>query len=227
MELGKKFPSEVKKIFSIFGDEIRLVGGSVRDLLLKKKVSDFDFATTYLPQEIEKILKKNKIKSVPTGKKFGTITAVINGKNFEITTLRKDNETDGRRCKPQFVDDFKLDAARRDFTINGLYSDAEGKIHDYFDGISDLKKGKVRFIGDAKKRIEEDFLRILRFFRFSCEYGKSLDQKGLAACISLKKNLKKLSRERIRQEFLKLIASSKKDRLIAIFKSSKKQKNCR
>jgi poly(A) polymerase len=224
LELVKKFPSEVKKIFEVFGEEIRLVGGSVRDLLLQKKVNDFDFATKFIPEKITKILEKNKIKAVPTGAKFGTITAVLNGRNFEITTLRKDNETDGRHCEPEFVDDYFLDAARRDFTINALYLDSKGLITDYFDGISDLKNQKVRFIGDAKKRIEEDFLRILRFFRFSAEYAKKLDLEGLEACISQKENLKKLSKERIRAEFLKLISGKKKENILAILEILKNKK---
>lgn len=217
-ELVKKFPAEVKKIFQIFGDDIRLVGGSTRDLLLGKKVNDFDFATKFLPEKITKILEKNKIKAVPTGVKFGTITAVINHKNFEITTLRQDQNHTGRHCEPEFVDDYFLDASRRDFTINALYLDSVGLIHDYFGGISDLENKKVKFIGDANSRITEDFLRILRFFRFSCEYSKKLDDKGLAACVKQKENLKKLSRERIRQEILKLISSDKKENLIAILK---------
>lgn len=223
-ELVKKFPKEVKTLFEIFGDEIRLVGGSVRDLLLGKTLNDFDFATRFLPEETIKILEKNKIKAVPTGVKFGTITAVVNDKNFEITTLRKDKETDGRYCNPEFVDDFYFDAARRDFTINALYLDSKGFITDYFDGISDLKNVKVRFIGDANKRIEEDFLRILRFFRFSNEYAAKLDVKGLAACVKQKDNLKKLSRERIRAEVFKMISSSKKQNLLAILKVIKSKK---
>ncbi len=222
--LVKKFPSEVKILFDIFGAEIRLVGGSVRDLLLEKKVNDFDFATKFVPQQVIKILAKNKIKSVPTGVKFGTITAVVNGKNFEITTLRQDSETNGRHCKPKFIDDFYFDAARRDFTINALYLDSAGLVYDYFAGISDLKNKKVKFIGDAKKRIEEDFLRILRFFRFSCEYAKSFDSKGLLACVEQKENLKKLSRERIRAEILKMLLSDKKTNLIAVLKILKSKK---
>lgn len=220
--LVKKLPPEVKIIFKIFGDEIRLVGGCVRDLLLQKKVNDFDFATKFPPQKTAEILKKNKIKAIPTGIKFGTITAVVNGKNFEITTLRKDKETDGRHCNPEFIDDYFLDAKRRDFTINALYFDAAGLVYDYFDGISDLKKQKVRFIGDAKKRIEEDYLRILRFFRFSCKYSKRFDSIGLKACYDLRENLSKLSRERIRSEFLKIINCEKKDRVIATLNSMKK-----
>ncbi len=223
-DLIKKLPTEVKNLFEVFGGQIRLVGGSVRDLLLQKKVSDFDFATKFKPEEITKILKKNKIKAVPTGAKFGTITAVINGKNFEITTLRKDSETDGRHCKPEFVADYELDAARRDFTINALYLDSEGLIHDYFDGISDLKKQKVRFIGNANLRIEEDYLRILRFFRFSCKYAQDLDSQGLKACILQKENLKKLSKERVRAEILKMLGSEKKENLIAVLRVLKSKK---
>ncbi|NBV06825.1 MAG: CCA tRNA nucleotidyltransferase [Proteobacteria bacterium] len=217
-KLIKKLPQEVKILFKVFGSEIRLVGGCVRDLLLNKKINDFDFATKFLPTEVIKILAKNKIKAVPTGVKFGTITAVVNGKNFEITTLRRDNETDGRHCKPKFIDDFYFDAARRDFTINALYLDSAGLVYDYFAGSSDLKSKKVKFIGNANKRIAEDFLRILRFFRFSNEYAKSLDSKGLAACTQQKENLKKLSRERIRAEILKMLMSDKKTNLIAVLK---------
>ncbi len=223
-KLIKELPDEVKILFGIFGDEIRLVGGSVRDLLLGKKVNDFDFATRFLPQETIKILEKNKIKAVPTGVKFGTITAVLNEKNFEITTLRKDSQTDGRHCNPEFVDDYFLDAARRDFTINALYLNSAGFVTDYFDGISDLKNHQVKFIGDANKRIEEDFLRILRFFRFSNEYAQKLDIEGLKACTKQRKNLEKLSRERIRSEILKILMSEKKENLIAILKILKSKK---
>ena len=224
LQLVKKLPREVKILFKIFDSQIRLVGGCVRDLLMNKKVNDFDFACKLLPQEIVEILHKNKVKFAPTGIKFGTITAVLNGKNFEITTLRKDEEENGRHCKPEFINDYFLDAARRDFTINALYLDSAGLVYDYFNGISDLKKQKVRFIGDANKRISEDYLRILRFFRFSCEYGKSLDIKGLAACVAQKENLKKLSRERIRNEFLKIIFSKKKENLIKILQTLKNKK---
>lgn len=215
-QLVKKLPLEVKTLFKVFGGEIRLVGGCVRDLFLNKEVNDFDFATKFLPEKIIKVLTENNIKAVPTGIRFGTITAVVNGKNFEITTLRKDGATDGRWCDPEFVDDYFLDATRRDFTINALYLDLEGALYDYCGGIADLKKQKVRFIGDSATRISEDFLRILRFFRFSCNYAKSLDAKGLKACIQQKENLKKLSRERIRAEFLKIISSQNKKNLFLI-----------
>lgn len=225
--LVEKFPSEVKEIFAVFlkrGDEIRLVGGSVRDLIYNKDVCDFDFATKFSPQEVIKILEKNNIKAVPTGIKFGTITAVVNGKNFEITTLRKDLETDGRHCNPEFVDDYFLDAARRDFTMNALYLDNNGVVYDYFDGVEDIQRRLVRFIGDAKTRIEEDYLRILRFFRFSCNYALNLDEGGFAACVVAREGLKKLSRERIRMEFLKLISSKNTKNLIEILQKIEKQR---
>src|SRR3989338_2106733 len=188
------FPFEVEKIFQIFNleesDSIRLVGGCVRDLFLQKQIKDFDFACKFLPEKIIEILEKNNIRAVPTGIKYGTITAVINHKNFEITTLRKDVENDGRYPKTEFVDDYFLDASRRDFTINALYLDEEGKIYDYFDGIPDLQNQKVKFIGDANLRINEDFLRIFRFFRFSCFYAKNLDNQGFQACVKNKNGIK-------------------------------------
>ncbi len=223
-ELLKKLPPEAQTLFKVFNNEIRLVGGAVRDLLLKKEVHDFDFTTKFLPDEIVKMLQKNKIKAIPTGIKFGTVTAVVNGKNFEITTLRKDGATDGRHCEPEFVADYFLDAARRDFTINALYLDYAGLVTDYFEGISDLKNQKVKFIGDANQRIEEDFLRILRFFRFSCRYAQELDAEGLKACVKQKTNLKKLSRERVRAEILKMICGDKKENLLAILQVLKSEK---
>lgn len=222
-ELIKKIPIEVKKIFEIFNENevcqnqnILLVGGCVRDLLLEKKVNDFDFATKILPDEIIKILTKNKIKSILTGKKFGTITAVINGKNFEITTLRKDDKTDGRHAKVKFIDDYFEDAKRRDFTINALYLDKNGNIFDYFDGYKDLKEKELKFIGDSNQRINEDYLRILRFFRFNLSYAKNFDENSLKSCIKNKEGLKILSRERIRLEFFKIIFSENKTRILEI-----------
>lgn len=219
-----KLPKEVQKIFQIFGDDIRLVGGCVRDLLLKKSLNDFDFATKFLPEKTLKILEKNNIKAIPTGLKYGTITAVINGKNFEITTLRRDENQRGRATDVVFTDDYKCDAMRRDFTINAIYIDRAGKIYDYFDGIKDLKARKVRFIGEASMRIKEDFLRILRFFRFSLEYAKTIDSEGLKACISHKENIKQLSRERIRAEFVKIFSAKNRQNLIQILQIMQKKK---
>jgi poly(A) polymerase len=214
--LLRKLPLEVFTIFKIFSDKIRLVGGSVRDLLIEKKVIDYDFACELLPNDIIKILKKNKIKAIPTGVKYGTITAVINNKNFEITTLRSDKNQNGRYCDVDFISDYEQDALRRDFTINSLYLDELGVIHDYCNGFNDLKNNIVRFIGDSESRIKEDYLRILRFFRFSCSYSSSIDNSGLKACIKYKNNLTKISKERIRSELFKIIENENLDNLYKI-----------
>ncbi len=217
-------PDEVLKIFMIFGENIRLVGGSVRDLILAKKVNDYDFACKFLPEKIEKILKENNIKSIPTGLKYGTITAVIDHINFQITTLRKDENQKGRDCDVNFVEDFYEDAKRRDFTINALYLDYLGEIHDYFNGLADLENHKVRFILDPKTRIQEDYLRILRFLRFSCDYAYELDKEGLEACLKFKNSLEKLSKERVREEFLKIISSQNSSQIINVLTIVKEQK---
>ncbi len=217
-------PDEVLKIFAIFGENIRLVGGSVRDLILAKKVNDYDFACKFLPKKIEKILQENNIKSIPTGLKYGTITAVINRKNFQITTLRTDENQKGRDCDVNFVEDFYEDAKRRDFTINALYLDYLGEIHDYFNGLVDLKNRKVRFILDPKTRIQEDYLRILRFLRFSCDYADEIDKEGLNACLQFKNSLEKLSKERVREEFLKIISSKNSAQIINVLNLFKAQK---
>jgi len=223
LKIFENLPPEVLKIFTIFNGNIRLVGGSVRDLILEKKVNDYDFACKFLPDEIQKILKAHNIKSIPTGLKYGTITAVINNKNFQITTLRKDENQQGRACDVNFVEDFFEDAKRRDFTINALYLDSLGEIHDYFNGLTDLQNRKVRFILDAKTRIQEDYLRILRFFRFSCNYAYELDKEDLEACLEFKNSLKKLSKERVREEFLKIIFSENSAQIINILNLFKEQ----
>jgi len=204
----QNFPVEVQTIFKIFGDKIRLVGGCVRDYILQKKINDYDFACKLLPDDIENILTQNNIKSIPTSIKHGTITAVINNQNFQITTLRCDKNHLGRDCEVDFTNDFFEDAKRRDFTVNALYIDNNGKIYDYFEGLADLKNQKIRFIGDAKTRINEDYLRILRFFRFSCYFSNNFDEIGLKNSIDLKENLQILSKERIRDEFVKIVNCS-------------------
>lgn len=228
LHLDKSFTDEVKLIFKVFlkeeSDSIRLVGGCVRDLIANKEIKDFDFASKFLPDQIIEILEKNNIKAVPTGIEFGTITAVINSKHFEITTLRKDKETDGRHVKPEFVDDYIEDAARRDFTINALYLDEAGKIYDYFDGVKDLSNHKVKFIGDAEERIQEDYLRILRFFRFSARYADKLDTSSLKAAIKHKSGLKQLSKERIKEELFKIFEKTDDKKLLEIFAEIEKSK---
>jgi len=190
------------------GETTRAVGGSVRDTLLGLAVSDVDLATRLLPDEVIAQLEAARIKAVPTGIAHGTVTAVVGGKPIEVTTLRRDVATDGRRATVAFSDDWHEDAARRDFTINALYADvATGVIDDYFGGLADLQARRVRFIGDALTRIAEDRLRILRFFRFHARFGTGdPDPEGLAACTARANDLMALSRERVSGELLKLLA---------------------
>lgn len=185
----------------------RIVGGAVRDTLLGHSVTDVDLATPLLPTDVMNRLENARIKSVPTGIEHGTVTAVCDGKNYEITTLRRDVATDGRRAVVAFSTDWKEDAARRDFTINALYADAQsGEIFDYFTGRHDLAMGLVRFIGDADQRIAEDYLRILRYFRFFARFGCGpADKEALAACAKGAHGLTALSRERIAQELTRLM----------------------
>jgi poly(A) polymerase len=187
---------------------IRYVGGAVRDELMGMPVSDVDFATRLRPEEVIERLEKAHIKAVPTGIEHGTITAVADGHPAEVTTLRADVSTDGRRATVAFTDDWMADASRRDFTINALYADPEsGEVHDYFGGLDDLKARRVRFIGDPLVRIAEDHLRILRFFRFHARFGEGApDKAAIDACTERANDLMALSRERIADELLKLLA---------------------
>lgn len=186
----------------------RYVGGAVRDTLLGLMVADVDIATTLLPQAVIDRLEAAGVKAIPTGIDHGTITAAIDGKNYEITTLRRDVATDGRRATVAFSEDWREDAARRDFTINALYADPDtGEIFDYFDGRHDLEGGILRFIGEPAQRIAEDFLRILRYFRFLARYGSGpLNQDALNGCIQGAHGLTALSRERIAQEVARLLS---------------------
>jgi poly(A) polymerase len=185
----------------------RIVGGAVRDTLLGLAVSDIDLATTLPPETVIDRLEAARIKAVPTGLDHGTITAVAEGKSYEITTLRRDIATDGRRATVAFSTDWKEDAARRDFTINALYADPQtGRIFDYFGGLADLDGGIIRFIGNADERIAEDFLRILRYFRFLAKYGRGhIDAGAIRACAKGAHGLTALSRERIAQELTRLL----------------------
>ena len=190
------------------GGAVKIVGGAVRDTLLGLPVTDIDLATPLLPQEVTRRLEAADIKVIPTGIAHGTVTAVASGDHHEITTLRHDVETDGRRATVAFADDWQGDAARRDFTINALYADPEtGAVDDYFGGIDDLRGGCVRFIGDAATRIAEDHLRILRFYRFAARFGRgALDADSHAAVVTARQSLKSLSRERIADELTKILA---------------------
>ena len=190
-------------------DCARFVGGCVRNALIGQPVADIDIATTLPPDQVTKALRAAGLKAVPTGIEFGTVTAVSSGKPFEITTLRRDVETDGRRAVVAFTDDWAEDAARRDFRLNALYADAEGTLFDPTGaGEADARAGRIVFVGDAETRIREDGLRILRFFRFLAWYGKGdPDAEGLAACERLKDQLTSLSAERVSKEFLRLLAA--------------------
>jgi len=185
----------------------RFVGGCVRDTLLRLEVSDVDLATRLAPEEVVKRLQAARIKAVPTGIAHGTVTAVLAGAPIEVTTLRRDVATDGRRATIAFTEDWREDAARRDFTINALSADpASGEVFDYFDGLADLEAAHVRFIGEPLQRIAEDHLRILRFFRFHARFGRGgPDRPGLEACAARANDLMALSRERIADETLKLL----------------------
>jgi poly(A) polymerase len=196
----------------------RYVGGAVRDDLLGLPVSDIDLATSLEPTEVIARLEAGRIKAVPTGIDHGTITAVSDGHPFEITSLRRDVTTDGRRATVAYTDDWKEDAARRDFTINALFADpVSGEIHDYFGGLADLESRHIRFIGDPLKRIAEDHLRILRFFRFHARFGAGEpDAVALEACTRRANDLMALSRERIADELLKLLAVADPSHTVAI-----------
>jgi poly(A) polymerase len=188
------------------GEETRVVGGAVRNALLGVDVADFDLATTLKPQEAARLAKTAGWRVVPTGIAHGTITVVIEGRPYEVTTLREDVATNGRHAEVRFGTDFRQDAARRDFTINAMSMGADGVLSDYFGGLEDLGARRVRFIGDARQRLCEDYLRGLRFLRFSATYGEgALDAPGLAAVVAERAGFAILSRERVRQEFLKLL----------------------
>ena len=188
--------------------ETRFVGGAVRDKLLGIPFSDVDLATTAHPDVVTEVLAGAGIKVVPTGIAHGTVTAVVAGKGFEITTLRRDIETDGRHAVVAYTDDWQEDAARRDFTMNALSRDAAGKIYDYFGGLDDAHAGRVKFVGDASARMNEDALRLLRFFRFYAWYAKEEpDEQTLRALEFAAPTLKNLSRERVWKETKRLLSA--------------------
>lgn len=196
------------RVVAALGGQARLVGGVVRDTLLGSETADIDLATPLPPDAVIAGLEAAGIRAVPTGITHGTVTAVADGRPFEVTTLRRDVSTDGRHALVAFTDDWREDAARRDFTINALYAEPDTlAVHDYFGGLDDLAARRVRFIGDPLQRIAEDHLRILRFFRFLARFGETPDAEGLAACTARARDLMALSRERIRDELLKLLVA--------------------
>ena len=203
--------SDTRRLIEVFkggGAELRFVGGCVRDSLLGLGVRDIDIATDALPDRIMGILRDAGIKSVPTGIEHGTVTAVVEGRAFEITTYRRDINTDGRHAVVEFGTDWREDAERRDFTINAMSITPDGNLHDPFDGEGDLVAGRVRFVGDAQRRVREDILRILRWFRFHAHYGKPPpDADALGACRGFAFRIPDLSGERIRHELLRLLAA--------------------
>nr|WP_194298628.1 CCA tRNA nucleotidyltransferase [Acetobacter fallax] len=186
--------------------EARLVGGAVRDLLLNTDVADFDFGTPEPPEQVSSILRNGGIKVIPTGLSHGTVTAVIEGNNFEITTLRRDEQTDGRHAQVAWTRNWREDAARRDFTINAMSCGLNGQVHDYFGGQHDLRMSRIRFVGDARERIREDALRILRFFRFQGRFGGTEpDQETLDAISDCAVLVRKLSAERVWAELRRIL----------------------
>ncbi len=188
--------------------EARMVGGAVRDMLAGRKVADVDFASPLTPQEVMARARAAGLKAVPTGIEHGTVTLVAAGRGFEVTTLRRDVETDGRRALVEFTDDWREDAARRDFTINAMSCTREGEIFDYFGGRDDLQAGIVRFVGDARLRIAEDYLRVLRFFRFFARYGQGgPDAAAVSAIAAGREGLRGLSAERVWSEVKKILAA--------------------
>ncbi len=204
--------TRITKLFNAVeehGGTIRFVGGAVRDTLAGKYGFDLDLATDLSPDELVEACQNCGLKTVPIGIKFGTIGVILDNQILEVTSLRKDIKTDGRHAVVEFTDDWSVDASRRDLTINAVYADLRGNVFDYYNGIDDLEKGIIRFIGKAEERIKEDYLRIMRFFRFYSIFGKQdIDKEALDACIKNKEGLRNLSIERVRDELFKLLVTT-------------------
>ena len=206
----KKF-KEANDLFSIIiqthaGSEIKFVGGCIRKLINKEEIDDIDFAINITPIELIEILEKNNIKYIKTGFDYGTVTVLINNKKFEITSLRKDIKTDGRHTEVEYTKDWLEDASRRDFTINAIYSDINGNLFDPYGGAEDILNKKVKFIGDPNKRIQEDYLRIVRYLRFFIQYSsKNHDENAIKFIKKNLNGLSKISKERILEELFKMM----------------------
>jgi len=199
---------QVMAAFQVAGLEARFIGGCVRDSILKRHVRDIDIATPAPPERVIDLLQNAGIRVIPTGLAHGTVTAVIGDRHFEITTLRIDVKTDGRHAQVVFTDDWSQDAARRDFTINALSCDMVGNVYDPYNGLKDLGNGYIRFVGSAQKRVEEDLLRVLRFFRFLAEYGRyPVNGDALQACNQIAPRLGELSGERVRGEMFRILTA--------------------
>jgi poly(A) polymerase len=205
------------------GRPARYVGGCVRDALIDPAApgTDIDVATPERPERVMKLLAQAGLKPIPTGLRHGTVSLQFRGRRFEITTLRRDIACDGRHAEVEFTDDFAADAARRDFTINAMSCDADGLLHDPMGGAMDLAAGRVRFVGDPRRRIAEDYLRILRFFRFQARFGRGEpDAAALAACAELATGIDRLSGERIRQELWLILVGPRPDATLALMRSA-------
>jgi len=206
--LGDTDLAFVLSLLDCDGESARLVGGALRNALLARPVHEFDIATTASPDVVIARARAAHVRCVPTGLEHGTVTLIVSGRPFEVTSLREDVETDGRRAKVRFSREFAHDAQRRDFTVNALSMSPDGTLFDYVGGLEDLAARRVRFIGEPTLRIREDYLRILRFFRFTAEYAEGpLDPEGLVAAMRERDGLARLSRERIRAEIFKLLAA--------------------
>ncbi len=213
-----------RRIFAALGtggQETRIIGGAVRNALLGQAVREIDFATTATPAEVAAMAAAAGIKTVPTGIDHGTLTIVVDGRGYEVTTLREDIETDGRHAVVRFGRDWTADAMRRDFTVNALSVDAEGTVHDPVGGYADILARRIRFIGKAETRIAEDRLRILRFLRFSAEYGDgTVDEAGLSAAIRGRDGLRELSGERIGNELRRLIVAPRAAAIVTLMQEA-------
>lgn len=207
---------KLKDMFSAAGHEIRFVGGSVRDWLRGEEPKDKDFCTDATPDEMITIAKAHGVTVVPTGLQHGTVTFVINHVPYEITTLRIDTDTDGRHAEVEFTRDFKLDAERRDLTINAMSMDFDGNLYDYFGGQDDLANNVVRFVGDAGTRIREDYLRILRYFRFAARFDSEMDMATLETIRAERTGLAQISRERVWLEMSKLFTAKGRGRVFKV-----------
>jgi poly(A) polymerase len=211
---------EIARLLSLLdrdGEEARVVGGAVRNALLRVPIGEIDVATTALPDEVTRRVEAAGGKAVPTGVEHGTVTAILGHRSIEVTTLRQDVETFGRKARVVFGRDWRMDAERRDFTINALSATAAGALYDYVGGLDDIAARRVRFIGEPWRRIEEDYLRILRFFRFHANFGEGApDSAGLHACVVARAGLETLSRERVRAELLKLLLAPRATATLAI-----------
>jgi len=209
-----------RKVFAALaakGFAARAVGGAVRDALLGRSVGDVDIATAARPEQVMAAAQAAGLKAIPTGLAHGTVTVIAEGQPHEVTTLREDVETDGRHAKVAFTADWAADARRRDFTLNALYCSAEGELFDPLGGWPDLALRRIRFIGDARLRIREDYLRILRFFRFAADYGEGLpDQQGLDAAVAERAGLASLSAERVRAELMRLLAARRAPQVVRL-----------